>query len=100
MLPRRQVEKTYDGTAGFNFVTNPSWQLSVAVGADCAAFTTGKFKEFVSPATSMFPLPSIAMPLPVSALLPPRRVENKRPDPDEFNLVTKASDKDTKLVPA
>src|SRR5687767_10265998 len=48
----------------------------------------------------MFPFPSTAMPLPLSSLLPPRSVENNKPEPDEFSLVTKASLKKPKPVPA
>src|SRR5678815_3222573 len=39
----------------------------------------------------MFPFPSTAMPLPFSSLLPPSKVENKIPEPDAFNFVTKQS---------
>src|SRR5687768_17943991 len=48
----------------------------------------------------MFPLPSTAMSLPVSSLLPPRSVENKRPEPDAFSFVINASVKKDDPVPA
>jgi hypothetical protein len=37
----------YDGTAGFNFVTNPVPQLPLKVTVERAAFANGKFKELV-----------------------------------------------------
>src|ERR1041384_3801175 len=48
----------------------------------------------------MFPFPSTVMPLPDSSLLPPRSVENNRPEPAAFNLVTNASVKKLEPVPA
>src|SRR5215204_5853268 len=98
--PPRYVEKTYDGIAGFSFVTNPVAQFPLKFTVDRTAFATGKFSELVWPATEMRPFPSTAMPFPISSLLPPRRVENNKPEPDEFNLVTKASEEPLPSVPA
>jgi hypothetical protein len=83
----------YDGTDGFNFVTNPVVQLPLKVTVERIAFAKGKFEEVVWPTTVMFPLASTAMPFPLSSLLPPIRVENNKPEPDEFSFVTNASDK-------
>src|SRR5215475_14380502 len=48
----------------------------------------------------MFPLPSTAMPFPVSSLVPPSKLENNNAEPDAFNLVTKASLPNDPPVPA
>jgi hypothetical protein len=45
--PPRYVEKVYDGTAGFNFVTNAVPQLPLRVTVERTAFAKGKFDELV-----------------------------------------------------
>src|SRR5690349_17273315 len=98
--PPRYVEKTYDETEGFNFVTKPVAQLPLKVTVERKAFTAGKLDELVWPAIEMFPDPSTAILLAMSSPFPPSRVENSRPEPDEFSLVTKASGSPDPLVAA
>jgi hypothetical protein len=45
----------------------------------------------IIPVTYRLPLPSLAIPVALSADVPPSSVELTRPEPDEFNTVTKAS---------
>ena len=100
VIGARMLDKARADILGINGEYN---YYPCGLGAYFWKFTgldAGKFKDFVWPATEIFPLPSTEMLLPISSLLPPSRVENNSPEPAEFNLVTKTSGDPDPIVPA